>query len=375
MDPGAGRCEKLRRSLDSAGVDVFAIGNPTNVTYLTGFTGDSSWLLLANDRAVLVSDGRYEVQIGEECRGLDVVIRPPNQTLLEAVAATLTKLGARNVGLEAAHLTLAEAEKLRDLAKSISWKSTAALIEALRSVKDDGEIAEIREAIWIAQKAFTIFCALLRENDTEKSLADAMDGYVRRAGGKGSSFPPIVAVGDRSALPHAPPIERRISDSPFLLLDWGAAGRLYKSDITRIILTERLLSKGSPPRHAVESDLRKRYTVVLRSQQIALDALRPGVKASDVDKAVRAYFEQEGVNANFNHGLGHGLGLQLHEGPFLRSNSADVLVVGNVVTVEPGLYFPGWGGIRIEDDVLITEDGCEVLTSLPKDLESVFGSA
>jgi len=373
VDRAADRREKLRRSLASAGVELMAIGNPTNVTYLTGFTGDSSWLLLSKDRAVLVSDGRYQVQIGEECHGLEAVIRPPNQSIIEAVASTLSQLGALIVGLEASHLTLADAEKLRDSAKTISWQPTAGVVESLRSVKDEGEIDEIRDAIWIAQKAFSMFCALLKGSDTEKSLADAMDGYLRRAGGTGSSFPPIVAVGDRSALPHAPPIDRRVDEAAFLLLDWGAVGRLYKSDITRIILTGPLLSKDGSERLTVESELRKRYTVALRGQQIALDALRPGVKAADVDRAVRAYFEQEGVNANFNHGLGHGLGLQLHEGPFLRSNSTDVLSVGNVVTVEPGIYFPGWGGIRIEDDVLITDDGCEVLTSLPKDVASIFG--
>ncbi len=373
MDRTADRRERLRRSLMAAGAEMLAVGNPINVTYLTGFTGDSTWLLLSKDRAILVSDGRYQVQIAEECPNLETSIRPPDRTILEAVASAIVQSGARNVGVEATHMTLADAEKLRDLAKSVAFQPTIGLVEDLRRIKDDTEIAEIRDAIWIAEKAFAMFCALLKGSDTEKSLADAMDGYLRRAGGTGSSFPPIVAVGDRSALPHAPPIDRRVDESSFLLLDWGAAGRMYNSDLTRIILTDSLLRNSGSGRRPVESDLRKRYTVVLRAQQIAIDLLRPGVKASDVDRAVRAFLEREGVNSNFNHGLGHGIGLQVHEGPYLRSNSNDVLAAGMVVTVEPGIYFAGWGGIRIEDDVLITPEGCEVMTSLPKDVASVFG--
>jgi Xaa-Pro aminopeptidase len=366
------RHDDLLRSMPE-GIDLLAVSNPLNLTYLSGFTGDSSWLLLSRDRCLLVSDGRYEVQILEECSGLETVIRPPDQTIHQAVAATLTKLGPRNVGIEGSHLTVSELERLRDLAKTLNFTVTSGLVEKLRRVKDESEIAEIRAAVRIAEKAHAMFVALLNQSDDEKTLVDAMEAYLRRAGGSGSSFPPIVAIGDRSALPHAQPGQRRVEESPFLLLDWGATGRLYKSDVTRIILTRKLLGTDGPAAKEIESRLENLYTVVLRGQEIALQMIRPGVQARDVDRAVRAHFEQHGVNEKFNHGLGHGIGLQIHEGPMLRSNSDDVLAAGNVVTVEPGVYFPGFAGVRIEDDVLVTPDGCEVLTNLPKDVASVFG--
>jgi Xaa-Pro aminopeptidase len=194
-----------------------------------------------------------------------------------------------------------------------------------------------------------------------------MESYVRQAGGKCTAFPTLVGIGDRSALPHVPPSDRRVEEADFLLLDWGASGRFYKSDLTRMIVT------GGGKRK-VESRLEKLYTTVLKAQEIAIAAIRPGVKAADVDRAVRAHLETEGLAEKFNHGLGHGFGLQIHEGPFTRPNSQDVFETGMVTTVEPGVYIPGWGGIRIEDDVLVTPDGCEVLTRVAKDLASVFAS-
>lgn len=367
MDYLVQRRERLVPAIKAAQIDVFAVSNPINVSYLTGFSGDSSWLLLSPTIAVLVSDGRYEVQIAEECKHLDVVIRKPDQTILQAVAATLSKLGVRSVGLEANHVTLADAEKLRDLAPSLSWSARSGMVESLRRIKDASELEQIREAIGFAEKAYDMFRAGLKPSDTEKSLVDAMESYVRQEGGKCTAFPTLVGIGDRSALPHVPPSDRRVEQAEFLLLDWGASGRFYKSDLTRIIFT-------AGARRKVESRLEKLYTTVLKAQEIAIRAIRPGVKAADVDRAVRAYLETEGLAEKFNHGLGHGFGLQIHEGPFMRPNSEELLEARVVTTVEPGVYIPGWGGIRIEDDVIVTPDGCEVLTRVPKDPASVFGS-
>ena len=359
------RRENLSRSVEAARFDILAVSNPINVSYLTGFSGDSSWLLLSPAKALLVSDGRYEVQIAEECPGLDVVIRKPDQTILQAVAATLLKQSVRSVGLEASHLTLAEAETLRELAPSLSWCPKSGMVESLRRIKDASELEQIREAIGFAEKAYDMFRAGLKATDTEKSLVDSMESYVRQAGGKCTAFPTLVGIGDRSALPHVPPTDRQVSEADFLLLDWGASGRFYKSDLTRMIVT------GGAKR-PVESRLEKLYTTVLKAQEIAIGAIRPVVRAADVDRAVRAYLETEGLADKFNHGLGHGFGLQIHEGPFMRPNSVDLLEAGMVITVEPGVYIPGWGGIRIEDDVVVTPDGCEVLTRVPKDPARLF---
>jgi Xaa-Pro aminopeptidase len=362
--PGLRR-KKLARALKDAQLDVLAVSNPVNVSYLTGFSGDSTWLLLTPKRALLVSDGRYEVQIAEECPGLETVIRKPDRTILQAVADALKKLAVRSVGLEANYISLADAEKLRDLAPSLSWCSKSGMVEGLRRIKDVSEIEQIREAIGYAEKSFAMFRVMLQPHDTEKSLVDAMEGYVRRSGGKCTAFPTLVGIGDRSALPHVPPTDRRVDEAAFLLLDWGASGRFYKSDLTRMIVT-------GPMDRKVESRLEKLYITVLTAQEMAIKGIRPGVKAEDVDRSVRAYLESEGLADQFNHGLGHGFGLQIHEGPFTRPNSTDVFESGMVTTVEPGVYFPDWGGIRIEDDVLITPEGCELLTSVPKDPASAL---
>jgi Xaa-Pro aminopeptidase len=357
MDYPAQRRQQLARCLADEGLDALLVSSPVNVTYLTGFSGESSYLILTRERPVLVSDARFTEQIAGECPGLEAHIRPPTQTLHQAVAEVLGGLGCRAVGFESGHLTVAEWETLRDLAKTVDWKGGRDRVERLRAVKDPSEVEQIREAIAIAERAFTVFRALLRPEDREKDLCDALDHYVRRAGGQGASFPPIVAVGERAALPHAPPTARAVGEADFVLVDWGASGRFYKSDLTRVLATRRISPK-----------LEEVYRVVLTAQERAVRSIRPGVRADEVDAEARSVIAQAGFGDFFGHGLGHGLGLQVHEAPALRPNSEVVLQPGMVMTVEPGIYLPGWGGVRIEDDVLVTPDGCEVLTTVAKDL-------
>jgi Xaa-Pro aminopeptidase len=357
MDYPAQRRQRLALCLAEEGLNALLVSSPVNVTYLTGFSGESSYLVLTRDRPVLVSDARYTEQIAAECPGLEAHIRPPTRNLHQAVAEVLGRLGVRAVGFESGHLTVAEWETLRDLAKTVDWKGGRDRVERLRAVKDPSEVAEIREAIGIAERAFTVFRALLRPEDREKDLCDALDHYVRRAGGQGASFPPIVAAGVRAALPHAPPTEKAVGEADFVLVDWGASGRFYKSDLTRVLATRRISPK-----------LEEVYRVVLTAQERAVGMIRPGTRAHEIDAEARSVIAQAGFGEFFGHGLGHGLGLQVHEAPALRPNSEAVLEPGMVMTVEPGIYLPGWGGVRIEDDVLVTPDGCEVLTTVAKDL-------
>jgi Xaa-Pro aminopeptidase len=363
MDLAAQRRSRLVEASGDQSPDAFLVSTPVNVTYLTGFSGESSHLVLTRDRALLLSDSRFTEQIAAECPGLEAIIRPPDKPLAAAVAEVLGKLGVRTVGFESGHLTVAELETLVDLAPTLQWKSERDRVERLRAVKDATEVAAIREAIAFAERAFTVFRALLRPADREKDLCDALEGYVRKAGGWSTSFPPIVAVGERAALPHAPPTSKAVGESDLLLVDWGASGRFYKSDLTRVLATRRISPK-----------LEEIYGVVLRAQENALLAARPGAKGSEVDAAARAIIHEAGYGNHFGHGLGHGLGLQVHEAPSVRPNSEAVLEPGNVITIEPGIYLPGWGGVRIEDDVLITPDGCEVLTSVPKNLASIVAN-
>jgi Xaa-Pro aminopeptidase len=369
MDQHAGRRERALRGLQEEGLDALLVSNPVNVTYLTGFTGDSSYLILSPGRTLLVSDGRFTTQLSEECPGLETHIRPPSRTVQEVTGEVLGKLGPRGVGFESGHLTVADFETLRGAAAAVSWKAGRDRVERLRAVKDEGEVAQIRQAVGFAERAFEEFRTRLRPGDTEKELCDALEALVRRAGGSGSSFPPIVAVGPRSALPHAPPTARTVAESALLLVDWGASGPLYKSDLTRILLTRKNSPFLAPA--AGRPGLEEVHGVVLRARAAALRALRPGVKAAEVDAAARAVIAQAGHGDRFNHGLGHGLGLQVHEAPFFKPGNEAVVEAGMVVTVEPGVYLPGWGGVRIEDDVLVTPDGCEVLSSVPRDLASL----
>ncbi|CAN5581976.1 aminopeptidase P family protein [soil metagenome] len=369
MDYPKQRRANLAALLPQDGVDVYLIHQPINVSYLTGFTGDSSWLLLTSERVLLVSDARFTEQIAQECPGLESVIRPPNQTIADAVVGELKKLHLRSIAIESSQMTVADFENLRELLPATTWKPVRDKVESLRAIKDESEIAAIRQAIHIAERAFTAFRSLLRFEDTEKDLVDAMESYIRKAGGEKTSFPTIIAVGERAALPHAPPTTKRVHESSFLLVDWGAAGPQYKSDLTRMLLPRKSAASNKQQHDAKLDTI---YELVLKAQRQAIGLIRPGARGQDVDAAARAVFQNAGFGKNFGHGLGHGIGLQVHEGPSLRPNSTSILQPGMVVTVEPGLYLPGWGGVRIEDDVLVTQDGCEVLSSLGKDLSDSF---
>jgi Xaa-Pro aminopeptidase len=368
----------LTQALKKHGVDAFLVTSPVNVTYLTGFTGEASYYAATGKNAVLVSDTRFEEQIKEECPDLDAHIRGHNKTTLEAAVEVLTKAGAKSVALEANRVTLGELERLKELAPKISFVSVDGVVESQRVVKDPGEVEKIREAVRVAERAFRMFAATLREADTEKDMVDALENYVRRSGGRATAFPTIVAVGERGALPHAPPTAKQLGDGSKLLVDWGA-DLLYKSDMTR---TLRSPFGTSPSRRnkmeRVGFDFDELYNVVLAAQNAALAAIRPGVKAKDVDAAARKVISTTKLRKSniklgdhFTHGLGHGIGLEVHEAPRVRANSEDVLEAGMVITIEPGVYIPGWGGVRIEDDVLVTHDGHKLLTSLPREATTV----
>jgi Xaa-Pro aminopeptidase len=360
------RRRSLARQLKPLGLDALVVSNPVNVTYLTGFTGEASYLLVGRARQLLVTDGRFTGQLADECPGLDLHVRPPTMTTPPEVVKVINELGFKSVGLESRHVTVAVLETWKSMAKAIDWAPQPGLVEAMRAIKDVGEVNQIREAIGVAERAYHMFRAMIEPDATERELCDALEMYVRKAGGNTTSFPSIVAAGERSALAHAPPTGATVASAAWLLVDWGAAGTYYKSDLTRLLVTRRSWFR---PRKARPDDpkLGKVYAAVLTAQERAIAAIRPGVEAKAVDAAARSALADAGYEKAFTHGLGHGLGLQVHEAPDLRASSADVLLPGMVVTVEPGVYLPGWGGVRIEDDVLVTPAGCERLSTLPRD--------
>jgi Xaa-Pro aminopeptidase len=302
---------------------------------------------------------------------VDVHIRPHDKTTDEAATEVLTKAGAKAVGLEAEHATLGFMGLLQEKGPKLTFAPLRGRVEALRVVKDPSEIEQIRAAVRAAERAFQMFKSMLREADTEKDMVDALEGYVRRSGARGCPFPPIVAVGERGALPHAPPTNRQLGEGSKVLVDWGA-DLLYKCDLTR---TFRSPFGTAPTRRnkqeRVGYNLEEMHELVCRAQDAAVAALRDGVPAKEVDAAARQVIADGGYGEYFTHGLGHGLGLEVHEAPRVRANSEDVLSAGMVITIEPGVYIPGWGGVRVEDDFLVTKDGAIRLTTLPRDVGAI----
>jgi Xaa-Pro aminopeptidase len=362
MDRHAQRRDKLRRLIRKVDVQALLVTNESNVTYLTGFTGDSSYLwIAANGRDILLTDTRYETQLETECPQLELIVRNSSTTQLDSIVRAARSNKTVKLGIESDSMTIGLAAEIIEKLPKVTLARTESLVESLRAIKDKSEIDEIRQAIWYAQRGFEILRASLRPEQTEREIANQLEFNLRKLGARACSFPPIVGVGPRAALPHGQPGDVRVGESDHVLIDWGAWGRLYRSDLTRVLVTARI----SPKLHRV-------YGVVLKAQQAAIDAIRPGVVAKEVDAAARGVIADAGFQRYFGHGTGHGIGLDVHEAPSLKPTTETALQPGMVITVEPGIYLPGWGGVRIEDDVLVTKDGHEVLTSVPKEFEEVI---
>jgi Xaa-Pro aminopeptidase len=353
------RIARLREKLSEAGCDGLVVSDLANVRYLTGFSGSAGLLLLKADEAILVTDGRYKDQAHNELArwGADarsVALKAQEQLELLGQLSQ----GLRTLGLEAEHLSWAKERRWAEgWAKGLELVPTSGLVEGLRVCKDAGEVARIAAAAAIADAALALVTPMLAERPTEAEVATALDAEMRRLGAEGPAFDTIVAAGPSGAEPHHRPSERTISPNDLVVLDFGAKVDGYHSDMTRSIV----VTPGN-----VDPELRKISAVVLASQDAGLAAVKDGVRASEIDRACREVIEAAGMGELFVHGTGHGVGLEIHESPALAGPSDDILRCGQVVTVEPGVYVPGLGGARIEDTVVVTEAGCEVLTMTPK---------
>jgi Xaa-Pro aminopeptidase len=354
----AKRCANLRKLIRAARADSLLVTNFLNVTYLTGFTGDDSYLLVTADDELLVTDRRYTRQLSEECPKLRLAVREPGEQIVPFTAGVIQAMGIERLGVEAGSMVLGTASGLLKQATEVSLVECNGLVEQLRVIKDRREIELTRVACCHARRAFEVVRAGLTPQMTEFEAATELEYQARRLGARALSFRPIIAVGPRSELPHATPGDVRLGDSEFTLFDWGALSDLYMSDLTRMVVTGRLSAK-----------FREVYGVVLTAQMAAIDAIAPGKTCEQVDQVARQIITKAGYGQAFGHGLGHGLGLEIHESPRLAQNQQVELRPGMIVTVEPGIYLHGWGGIRIEDDVLVTRTGHEVLSDVPKQLE------
>ncbi len=352
------RCAKLWQWLAERPLDGLLVVAEANVQYLTGFTGDSSYLVVTRDDAVLVSDSRYEQQLAEECPGLAVAIRDTGQQEpLSFLAAVLRDRQLEVLAYEAHAMTVAWIEQLQPLLPHLSWCPVRDVVEEFRAVKEPEEVAAIRQAVRVAEEALREVVAQVdwARPPTEAEFAGLLNAAMRRRGAVDESFRPIVASGPRAAMPHASlSATERLSLEAGVLVDWGACYGQYVSDLTRIIARTRMLPS-----------LERAIEAVNRSKQRVIDALRPGVTAAEAHRWATEELERAGAAGIFRHGLGHGIGLEVHERPFLRAGSDVRLLAGMVVTIEPAVYVPGEYGVRLEEDVLITADGAELLSTLP----------
>jgi len=360
MDRYPSRLKRLRSLMRKAGLPSLLVSHTSNVTYLTGFTGDSSYLWVGSSEEILISDGRYTTQLEEECPGLRVHLRKVGERMASATSTALAAVKPATIGIEAGTMTVAVRDELAEKLPKAALAAAADLVEQLRQIKDKEEIASIRVAVEQAERAFRLVSAGVRGDATEKQIADQFEAALRHFGATGSCFPPIIAAGARSALPHARASEASIAGAEFVLIDWGARNGLYVSDLTRLWVTAKISPK-----------LERVYRVVFEANRAAIAAIRPGATAQQIDAVARGVIHDAGFGANFTHGLGHGIGLDVHEEPRLSSTNQRPLEPGMVLTIEPGVYLPGWGGVRLEDDVLVTKSGAEVLSTLPKSLESM----
>ncbi len=353
---------KLCGKLKEHKLDALFISSKVNVRYVTGFTGADSAALVSSDQLVILTDFRYLEQAGKECPDWEVADRR-NITQAEWVGNFLRKNGLKRLGLEADHLSWQQYRKLSEAAPKATLEPTVGMVEKFRLVKSAWEVERIRKALKVAEAAFGELRERIRPGVTEKELADEIEMLLRRGGASQSGFDTIVAFDANASRPHARAGSSTLGRNSSVLIDWGARLEGYNSDLTRVLIVGRVTSR-----------FEELYQVVLGAQKAGIQAAGPGIGTSEVDAAARCVIAEAGYAERFGHALGHGVGLEVHEAPTLRNNSEDVLVPGMVITIEPGIYIPGWGGIRIEDMVLITEDGCEVLSGLEKGLESVVVS-
>ena len=353
----AKRRQRYRKLLRTIGATSALITDETNVSYLTGFQGDSSYLWLDDKRELLLSDSRYSTQIQEECPELDVALRDSRINIQQLAVQEIKKTATKSVAFENQNIQKWVYDLLAGGLNS-DLVPADGLVEKLRAVKDKTELKKIRSAIGIAERSFQVIRSQITAEQTELQIAHNLEHQIRQFGGTRCAFDPIVGVGPRGALPHGKPSNKQIHEAPFVLIDWGAQFDGYLSDLTRILVTGKISPK-----------LRKIHNLVLKAQLAAIRKVRAGAKLIDVDRAARKTIEDGGFGKKFGHGLGHGFGMKIHEHPFLTPTANGVLETGMVITIEPGIYLPQWGGVRIEDDLLVTADGCEVLTNAPKELD------
>ncbi|MCC7293593.1 MAG: aminopeptidase P family protein [Phycisphaerales bacterium] len=350
------RCRSAMAQLD---VRALLVTRPMDCFYLTGFTGEDSAVLVLPDKAHLLTDRRFETEARREAPWAKAWMR--RGTLNQEVAKACQALRIKSLAVQPEGLTVAAAAELSKLCRPTKLTRAADVVGALRKIKDAEDLRCMKRAIVVAEEAFTVTRKKIRTGMTELELAALLEYEMKRRGALRPAFPSIIAEGPNAALPHASPGSRKVREGSAILFDWGARVGLYCSDLTRMVFVG-----------TVSPRFRSVYEAVLAAQMRGIEAVRPAARMCDVDAVARQSIKKAGFGKRFSHGLGHGLGLDVHEAPSVSWRSDEAMQPGMVVTVEPGIYISGFGGVRIEDDVLVTSSGGRVLTHLGKRIEDAL---
>jgi Xaa-Pro aminopeptidase len=357
------RQKKLREHLATTRFDALLVSHLPNIRYLCGFTGSAGFLLVEESGSVFFTDVRYDTQGREEVKGAKVVIARKSVLLAlgQWIGGRRKRSAGWTIGIEAEHMTVGEKKVLADqLPTGLHLRNAPAIAERSRMVKEEEELARIRAAVKLGATLFDRALEVLRPGVTESEVAAEMEYAARRAGAEEMSFPTIIASGARSALPHGRATQQTITPGGFVVCDFGVILDGYCSDQTRTVWV------GAAPEQA-----RSAYESVREAQLAAIAAVRPGIAVGEVDAAARKVLRKAGLGRYFTHSTGHGVGLEIHESPRVASGQKESLQPGMVITIEPGVYFPGKWGVRIEDMVAVREGGCEVLTPTSKDFLAI----
>lgn len=350
------RMQAVLHRLDALGVTHFLTARPAHIRYLTGFSGSNAICVISPEKTLLFTDPRYREQVVRETRGVRVIISNTGDTLVETLVRENTFGKNDRVGFERS-IEYDLFDRLRAGFGKTSFLPTNQVIEPVAAVKDETEVATLKKAVAITETVFEAVVENLAPGRTEKDIAAEIAALIRRNGGDKEAFDIIAASGPNSALPHSRPSDRKLEKGDFLTLDFGARVDGYCADMTRTVV----IGSADPKQTSV-------YQVVKDALNRSLKAAGPGIKASELDKVARDCIDEHGYGDFFGHSLGHGIGLEVHSDPRISVSSDQVLAEGHVITLEPGIYIEGWGGVRIEDDVVVTADGCRNLMTLSHDL-------
>jgi Xaa-Pro aminopeptidase len=350
------RLDRAKESFKRKGIDGFLVTDIYNIRYLTGFSGSSALLLITKKENIFVTDFRYKEQAEREIEGWDILIE--KRRMIKAIKDLSRRIGIKELGFESS----VSYDFFRKLSRDLNLKAFKGLVERLREIKDSHEMRSIREAIRRAETAFLEVRPYIEQGVRERSIALRLEEKLKKKGCRHLPFEIIVASGPNSAMPHAKPTERKFMNGDLIIVDWGGEADGYFSDMTRTLL----IDKGN--------DINKKkdiYQIVLEANKRAISLVSPGIKSQEVDSSARDFIKKAGYGEFFGHGTGHGVGLQVHELPRITQHSREIMKENMVFTIEPGIYLSGVGGVRIEDMVMVTPDGFNALTTLPKKLDII----